>query len=117
MPSFESIFEVFNMNPLCREIFEDRAIVADFQYLCQKLSYVITEEGSKTIVFTYCDALFDCFEYIRLNASSVNIPDMTVKVKSTSKKNAGQKTDAYILSLTGKVLKPCLKGLRMIDRI
>ena len=94
MPSFESIFEVFNMNPLCREIFEDRAIVADFQYLCQKLSYVITEEGSKTISFTYCDALFDCFDYIKANASSGNIPNLKVTVKSTSKKNAAKTTEA-----------------------
>ena len=100
--------KVFNMKPLCSEIFEDKMVVADFRTLCQKLSYVITEEGSKTIGFTYSDAIFDCFEYMRLNTPSVNIPDMIVKVKSTSKKNSGQETDAYILSLTGKVLKPLM---------
>ena len=55
-----------------------------------------------------CDTIFDCFEYIKVNASSVNIPDMKATVTSTSKKKAGQKTDAYILSLTGKVLKPVM---------
>jgi len=105
---FQISLKVFNMKPLCSEIFEQKDAVYDFQTLCSKLSYVITEEGSKTIGFTYCDALIDCFEYIKVNASSVNIPDMKATVTSTSKKTAGKKNDVYVLSLTGKVLKPVM---------
>ena len=79
---FQIFLKVFNMKPLCSEIYEDKNVVYDFQTLCSKLSYFITEEGLKTIVFTYCDALINCFEYIKVNASSVNIPDMKTTVTS-----------------------------------
>lgn len=105
---FQISLKVFNMKPLCSEIFENKDVVYDFQTLCSKLSYVITEEGSKTIGFTYNDALIDCFEYIKVNASSVNIPDMKTTVTSSSKKTAGQKTDVNVLSLVFRILKPLM---------